>query len=288
MVVERYPDRFIFENPGIMLISVEQFRRGGVSECRNKAVQKMFLMIGGGEQAGSGVDKIRTGWQSRHWRAPHLNRQLQPDRLKVTLPMVSLIPEATLAHLREMFDARLDALTPPEVQALATADIEGVVSNTRLQELLTDHPVDIGRMLLHLCERKLLVSDNRRRWTRYRLFGTAVTDSSHSAENSLDLAVDSSHSGAATGLPTESEESLRVIAAPIAAKGRAPVAEVRAVIVQLCRGRFLAAEALAGLLKRSAISLRNQHLTPMVREGALKLRYPDSPNRPDQAYTAEA
>ena len=32
VVLERYPDRFVFENPGTMLVSFEQFRRGGVSE----------------------------------------------------------------------------------------------------------------------------------------------------------------------------------------------------------------------------------------------------------------
>jgi len=47
--------------------------------------------------------------------------------------------------------------------------IEGAVSNARLQELVVDHPVDITRMLTRLCERGLLVSDNRRRWTTYEL-----------------------------------------------------------------------------------------------------------------------
>lgn len=46
VVLERYPDRFVFENPGTLLVSLEQFRRGGVSECRNKALQQMFLMVG--------------------------------------------------------------------------------------------------------------------------------------------------------------------------------------------------------------------------------------------------
>ena len=32
VVVERYPDRFIFHNPGTLLISQEQYRRGGISD----------------------------------------------------------------------------------------------------------------------------------------------------------------------------------------------------------------------------------------------------------------
>lgn len=45
-------------------------------------------------------------------------------------------------------------------------------------------------------------------------------------------------------------------------------------------------ESLAHLLNRNAEGLRNKYLTPMVREGILHLRYPETPNRPDQAYTS--
>lgn len=294
VVVERHTDRFVFENPGILLVSLEQFRRGGVSECRNKTLQKMFLMVGGGEQAGSGADKIRTGWRSRHWRAPLIGLQVQPDRMKLTLPMVSLIPEATSAHLRQMFGTRFDALAPVEVQALATAEIEGSVSNARLQELLTDHPVDISRMLMGLCGRKFLRSDNRRRWTRYRLFGPAATDSSTSQGGLPHLERDLPHSERGlphfaqdlSNSPFNLQESLRSMAAPVAQKRRAPAREVSAVIVQLCQGRFLSAELLARHLNRNTKALHNRYLSPMVKKGLLRLRYPEAPNRPDQAYTA--
>ena len=82
--------------------------------------------------------------------------------------MISLIPAETLDRLRHVFGSRVDSLAAAELQALATADVEGSVSNVRLQELLIDHPVDITRMLTRLCEQGLLVSDNRRRWTTYR------------------------------------------------------------------------------------------------------------------------
>jgi ATP-dependent DNA helicase RecG len=287
VVVERYPDRFIFGNPGTLLVSLEQFRRGGVSECRNKSLQKMFLMIGGGEQAGSGVDKIRSGWRSRHWRAPLISTQPQPERVVLTLPMVSLIPEATLAHLRERFGSRMNALTPAEVQALATADIEGSVSNARLQELLTDHPVEITRMLSRLCEQGYLISDNRRRWTTYRIvLSVPPQDSSHLPGDSSHLPGDSSHLAKQLPLLPLKEEELRELAESVARRGKVPSDEMQKVIGLLCKGRFLTAEELATQLNRTASNLRNRYLTPMVAGGLLKLRYPESPNRPDQAYTA--
>lgn len=295
VVIERYQDRFVFGNPGTLLVSLEQFRRGGISECRNKSLQKMFLMIGGGEQAGSGVDKIRSGWRSRHWRAPLISTQSQPERVVLTLPMVSLIPEATLAHLRERFGPRMNALNPAEVQALATADIEGSVSNARLQELLTDHPVEITRMLTRLCEQGFLMSDNRRRWTTYRIMPPSQPsqDSSHLPRNSSHLREDTSHllqDSSQTDqqlslLPLKDEDVLE-LAKSIAERGKVPSEEMQQAIHLLCRGRFLTAEELATQLNRTTANLRNRYLTPMVTNGLLKLRYPGSPNRPDQAYTS--
>jgi len=48
-------------NPGSLLVSIEQMMLGGVSECRNKSLQIMFQLIGGGEKAGSGMGKVLRG-----------------------------------------------------------------------------------------------------------------------------------------------------------------------------------------------------------------------------------
>lgn len=37
--------------------------RGGESDCRNRTLHQMFLMINLGERAGSGLPKIRQGWE---------------------------------------------------------------------------------------------------------------------------------------------------------------------------------------------------------------------------------
>lgn len=291
IVVERYSDRFVIENPGTLLVSLEQYRHGGVSECRNRALQTIFLMIGGGEKAGSGADKIRAGWQTRHWRTPQISLGGPPDRVRLVLPMVSLIPDETLGRLRAWLGAELDTLTPQELQALATADIERGVSNARLQELLEDHPVDITRLLQRLCTRGLLVSDNRRRWTTYRLGGVA-TDRHAAQGNSSPFAGDSSSFvGDSSPLETDSSPSpaidaeLAALAAPVASRGRVPIEEMRQTIVRLCTGRHLSADRLGHVLNRNPVRLRTHFLTPMVRDGLLRLRFPESPNRPDQAYT---
>jgi ATP-dependent DNA helicase RecG len=296
VVIERYQDRFVLENPGFLLISLEQYHRGGASECRNKALQKMFALIGRGEQAGSGADKIRTGWRQHHWRAPKLECHEQPSRVELVLPMVSLIPEDALSVLKERYSARFieNNTSPSELQALATAYLEGEVSNTRLQELLPDHPAEITRMLQGLCHLGVLESDNRRRWSRYRLSGGGYTtptlfdniDSSHLPGDSLHKEGDSSHLSVDSSHLKEVDTALKSLAEPVASKGKAPVALVREVICSLCTDRYLTAEELSHLLNRNQNNIRNRYLTPMVTEGLLTLRYPDSVNRPDQAYTA--
>jgi ATP-dependent DNA helicase RecG len=58
------------------------------------------------------------------------------------------------------------------------------------------------------------------------------------------------------------------------------------IILRLCRGNWLNRKQLGDLLKRNPDGLRSRVLTQMVGHGFLRLRYPDKPNRVDQAYTA--
>lgn len=52
------PDLFGFRNPGLFRLPLEDALRGGVSDCRNRNLQKIFQLVGLGEQAGSGFPKI--------------------------------------------------------------------------------------------------------------------------------------------------------------------------------------------------------------------------------------
>ena len=42
-------------------------------------LQKMFQLIGYGEQAGSGVPKIYRNWKQQLWQAPDLKVRFDPD-----------------------------------------------------------------------------------------------------------------------------------------------------------------------------------------------------------------
>lgn len=63
VLVVKEPAGFTFRNPGALRIPVEQALQGGLSDCRNRTMQQMFLMIGLGERAGSGMSRIVHGWK---------------------------------------------------------------------------------------------------------------------------------------------------------------------------------------------------------------------------------
>lgn len=314
VIVERYPDRIELSNPGSLLVSRAQLLAGGVSECRNKALQLMFLMIGGGEKAGSGMDKIRSGWQSQHWRSPKLEETVHPDRVRLLMPMVSLIPAEVDSALRQRFGDAYGALDALAVQALVTAAVEGSVSNGRLQEIAGKHPIDITATLQNLVLAGMLVRQNQRRWASYSLAGdrphlaagsphldgNGAPDSRRSDESSPpsgfdgpSIDPDSPHSapGAAEDSPRDKlahlPAHLWLLAEPARGHrlGRDALARL---IQQLCADTWLSSRELSLLLQRDPENLQTRVLTGMVNHGQLVMRYPSVANRPDQAYRAAA
>ncbi len=64
ILIVKEPAGFLFRNPGLMRVPTEQALRGGESDCRNRTLHQLFLMINLGERAGSGIPKIRQGWET--------------------------------------------------------------------------------------------------------------------------------------------------------------------------------------------------------------------------------
>ena len=105
LVVKR-PNMFGFLNPGGLRLPVEQVIRGGESDCRNRTLHQMFLLIGLGERGGSGIPKIFSGWQSQHWRQPLLREKDLPEQTLLKLHMLDLLPESVLNTLRGMLQSQ--------------------------------------------------------------------------------------------------------------------------------------------------------------------------------------
>ena len=83
--VEKYDDRFVFTNPGLLKIPVEQIYSGYETRARNQRIQNMFRMIGFGENLGSGFPLILSAWNEKHWLEPELIEQTDLRQVKLIL-----------------------------------------------------------------------------------------------------------------------------------------------------------------------------------------------------------
>lgn len=85
IVIRKDDEKIVIENPGYIRTGKDQMLKGGISDPRNKALMKMFNMIGIGERAGSGVPDIFSVWESNGWTTPEIEEQYNPDRTILTL-----------------------------------------------------------------------------------------------------------------------------------------------------------------------------------------------------------
>ncbi|MBO7368471.1 MAG: putative DNA binding domain-containing protein [Paludibacteraceae bacterium] len=169
--IYKYPNKIVFSNPGIMLISQRQYYQGSESVCRNKYLQTMFTFIGSAEKAGSGVDKILHGWEELNWKRPELIEKKRPNKVVLTLSMESLLDETILQGLEEQLGRTIRDLPNKQLIALSLAYSEGEVTNERLQNVLSLHRADITAMLGKMCSSHLLEASGRGRGTRYHVYG---------------------------------------------------------------------------------------------------------------------
>jgi predicted HTH transcriptional regulator len=79
--------------------------------------------------------------------------------------------------------------------------------------------------------------------------------------------------------------TLEGMAAAPRMKAKVDRAELIQTVTNLCHGRFITLSCLAELVQRKPDTLRNQYLTPMVRDRTLELAFPKTPTHQRQAYS---
>jgi len=296
VLVVRKPDLFEFRNPGTMRVPVQVARKGGDSDCRNRAMQRMFRMVGFGEQAGSGIPKILRNWEGQSWRAPVLEEDFEREQTRLRLHMVSLLPESAMKELRERLGTRFENTSVEERLALVTAAAEGSVSHARLRELSDSHSRDLTLMLVKLATEGLLKKEGAGRGTKYVVgefgegllpfpelgrSGTGVgpqqggEDSVQSPRDSVQSSGDSVQS---------SGDSVQSAVEHSKKRAWAPRKSVEKIILEACSEHFLSIAELAGRLGRSTATIRINYVNQLLKEGLLEERYPGKKNHPRQAY----
>ena len=265
IIIELDTEKFVFSNPGTLLVSIQQYYAGGISECRNPSLQKMFMLIGRAEKAGSGVDKIMSGWEEAHWRKPFLQIDTQPDRVQLTMPMFSVIPDVVLNELN-IFFGDVSQLMPDELTVLSFCLIEGSISNHRLQYVLNMHSVDITGLLKKLCADGYLESDSNGRWTTYKLIQKVATSEEKVATSEEKVAI----------------QDIEFISLYYGKNLKRN--ELEKAILEICKNRYVKKEKLAEILGKSESYLRNKILPELLKVGKIEKRFPFTHNHPGQGY----
>lgn len=86
--IQKSPNNYNFRNPGALRIPAEQVMKGGESDCRNRTLHQLFLMLGLGERAGSGLPKIRAAWEQLGYQVG-LHDSFEPyDQTVLTLTLI--------------------------------------------------------------------------------------------------------------------------------------------------------------------------------------------------------
>ncbi|HCS88413.1 MAG TPA: AAA family ATPase, partial [Bacteroidales bacterium] len=86
ILIKRTTEGIIMRNPGRMLISIDDFYAGSHSTCRNPYIQKMFMLLGYGERAGSGADIIVKGWLKYNKERPVIVESVAKEETMLTMP----------------------------------------------------------------------------------------------------------------------------------------------------------------------------------------------------------
>ena len=214
ITIELWRDKYVFSNPGSLLISISQYWRGGDSVCRNKSLQQMFMFLGTAEKAGSGVDKIKQGWNEANFRRPQLEEKKKPEKVVLELPLVSLLSDEVLDYLKSNFGDEVLHLDNNKLLILATCCSEGEITNNRLQLVIDKHSSDITKLLKELCFGRYLIAEGVGRGTKYKLYPStnvllpAIDDTRNPASNTSNPASNTSNPASNTSNPASNTSNI--------------------------------------------------------------------------------
>lgn len=110
--VEKYDNKFVFTNPGLLRLPIEQIYAGEETRARNQRIQNMFRMIGFGENLGSGFPLILSAWNEKHWLKPELieQRELMQVKLILSIETKEEIPLVSGEEAKELPDVLKNVL----------------------------------------------------------------------------------------------------------------------------------------------------------------------------------
>ena len=249
-------------------------------------------MFGKAEKAGSGADKIISGWRDSNLNSPNLEEKNRPDKVILTLPLISILDNKIKEELTSILGKHVLCMEHNKVLTLVIALTEGVVSNERLRYTLNMHKYDITKMLKELCSEGYLVSDGIGRGTTYHLNKDSNLNSSSDNLNSsdssnLNSSSDNLNSSDGSNLNSSSDnlnssDGNNIKTTTKRIKKRCSQKELFG-IIQNSTETWKSVEEIAIEIGRSTQYLKGEIIPVMVNKGLLEREHA-MPNHPAQRY----
>lgn len=319
ITIEKKADLFQFSNPGLLRVPLEQALEGNVSNLRNPNLFKMFILIGLCKRTGSRLKSIKTIWGNYEGNEPfHLMQEPELERtiLKLHLKQNVLEKEAVGETEEDPF-----FISKEEEQIMSNIDDigssynkEGSSVNNKTNSF--NNEGNSYNRILDSCNNgvnsmsngsnsynKIIDSYNKESnsFNNEDVFDkdsiSPLDDISNSYNNGEEIDVEEQttiiesqldiepyEEEIIEDLSKEVEETLWEISELARRKKRLAPSVMEEIIVNLCRQKPLMLRELAHLLARTPDGLRNNYLAKLLDKGKIKLKYPDQPNHPKQAY----
>ena len=165
VVIKKEQDSIIMENPGYVRTGKRQMLKGGISDPRNKALMKMFNLIGIGERAGSGVPDIFAVWEQEGWKEPEVEEQYGPDRTILTLSL-----QKRVAISSDKVAISVDGtFTEHEEKIIEYLNEKKEISNSGAREVTGLSAAGVRKVLKKMVEREILSETGKNRNRKYFL-----------------------------------------------------------------------------------------------------------------------
>lgn len=275
----RYSNRIEIRNAGYSLKALAELGLPG-SKPRNPTIAAVLHDLNMAEVKGTGIRTMRRLAAEANLTLPEFHSSRESNEFRATLFLHNLLTEDDHAWLRSL---TIDPLDSDEVKVLVYARATGAVDNTACRDFSGLDTLTASRVLRRLRDRGLLEKQGQGSATYYTLMEKAPALAKPTMLGEKPTMLIMVGSGKPTMLPNALKKRIQALRGE-----RLDKAQLGALLLKLCQVRAFTAEELEHLLGKSRKYLLNEHLRPMVREGALKLLYPESAKHPHQAYLVPA
>ena len=282
----RYDNRIEIVNAGYSLKPEDELGEPG-SEIRNPRISDIFHEINLAEEKGSGIRRMRIMMTEAHLTAPTFESNRGANTFTIRLLLHHFLGEEDLKWLTRFDRYGLD---DNQKKALIFLREAGAVNNLVFRQLSGVDTLHASAALREMRDEGIIIQKGAGNATYYvpgeiilQKGDETLQASGETLQDNEARLQDNEARLQDNGARLQDNESIKLALKPL--KKRLKPAILNQIVVDLCKIKGFECSELAGLIHRDETYVRTI-VTKLVRAGRLRMKYPEMPNHPHQAYTA--